>query len=123
MAYKSLKNHEVITGFTNVFFNPLYVKSLANYIVNTILVKPVSPGIYHFGSADYVSKFDFINMVASIFNFDSSLIKPTEVNEIGGVARALNTTLNTTETQKTLGLKFPSIKEDLISLYNDINHE
>jgi len=123
-AYKALKNQEAISGFTNVFFNPLYVKSLAKYIVNSILAKPVNPGIYHFGSADFISKFDFINLVASVFNFDHSLIKPAVADhEIGGVARALNTTLNTVGTRKKLGLKFPSVKEDLTSLYNDINHE
>ncbi len=123
-AYRALKNQEVISGFTNVFFNPLYVKSLAKFIVDSILAKPINPGIYHFGSADFISKFDFINLVASVFNFDPSLIKPTLANhEIGGVVRALNTTLNTAETQKKLGLKFPTLKEDLISLYNDINHE
>ena len=123
-SYKALKNQEAISGFTNVFFNPLYVKSLAKFIVDSVLAKPVNPGIYHFGSADSISKFDFINLVASVFNFDHSLIKPTVANhEIGGVARALNTTLNTAETQKKLGLKFPSVKEDLTSLYNDIHHE
>lgn len=120
-AYKALKNHEVISGFTNVFFNPLYVKSLAKFVVDSVLAKPVNPGIYHFGSADFISKFDFINHVASVFNFDHSLIKPSVANhEIGGVTRALNTTLNTAETQKKLGLKFPSVKQDLKSLYNDI---
>lgn len=123
-AYKALRNQEVISGFTNVFFNPLYVKSLAKFIADSILAKPVNPGIYHFGSSDYISKFDFINLVAAVFNFDPLLIKPSVANhEIGGVARALNTTLNTAETQKKLGLKFPSVKEDLVSLYNDMNHE
>jgi dTDP-4-dehydrorhamnose reductase len=122
-AYRALKNQEVISGFTNVFFNPLYVKSLAKFIVDSILAKPINPGIYHFGSADFISKFDFINLVASVFNFDPSLIKPTVANhEIGGVTRALNTTLNTAGTQQKLGLKFPTVKEDLIGLHNDINH-
>jgi dTDP-4-dehydrorhamnose reductase len=120
-AYKALRNQETISGFTNVFFNPLYVKSLAKFIVDSIVAKPVNPGIYHFGSADFISKFDFISLIASVFNFDHSLIKPIVANhEIGGVARALNTTLNTAETQNELGLKFPSVKQDLTSLYNDI---
>jgi len=122
-AYSSLKSGKAISGFSNIMFNPLYVKTLARLIVDVVLLNEIKKGVYHFGSSGYLSKYDFVQLVAQTFEFDSSLILPVSADrEINGVKRPMNTTLNIEETQNELGITFPGIEQELISISTDLKY-
>lgn len=114
-VYKSLKEEGQINGFSNVLFNPLFCGFYGELIENFILSKP-QIGIYNFAASDEISKYEFLTRVAQEMKLNSSLISPLElINEQGGVIRPLNTTLNTQKAQM-LGLKFPSMDENIKQL-------
>lgn len=119
---KSLKEGKEIQGFSNILFNPLYVKTLANFLVFSILLEEIESGIYHFGSSDYYSKFDFLKLVASIFGYDQGLIQAVEANDaIQGVSRPLNTTLNVSETQRRLNIMLPTLEQEVVKMFKELN--
>lgn len=120
-AFKALSKGEEVKGFTNVIFNPLYVKTLAEILVFSVLFKDIEKGVYHFGSSDYNSKYEFLRMVARVFGFDSNLIKPIEAAAMQlGTIRPLNTTLNVTSSEQKLGINFPKLNDEVKSIFHDI---
>ena len=38
--------------------------------------------MYHFGSEDYISRYDFAKQIAKIFDLDSSLIYPVKTSDL-----------------------------------------
>lgn len=120
-AYSELKNGKPVNGFSNVHFNPLYTGSLATMIGNFIENENAA-GIYHFGSAGKLSKYDFLLKVAQYFDFDASLITPLELEPFAlGVRRPLNTTLNVDKLSKS-GIHIPTIDDCFQSLYLDFKN-
>ena len=69
-----LRNREVLTGYTNVIFNPVSVRQLSNYIYNNT---NIHTGIINVGTIGAISKYDFLKLVANINKEDDSLIQPT----------------------------------------------
>jgi dTDP-4-dehydrorhamnose reductase len=117
-AYQSLLAGKETPGFTNIRFNPLYVGSLAGLIVGAI--SGAAPGVYHFGCQAGLSKYEFIKQIAATFQLDPSLVKMTVAQSVAGVKRPGDTTLNTTETARRLGISFPSIAEEMIRISKDL---
>lgn len=69
-----LRNREILTGYTNVLFNPVSVRQLSKYIYNSI---KTHTGVVNVGTVGTISKYDFLKLVAIINNEDDSLIQPT----------------------------------------------
>jgi dTDP-4-dehydrorhamnose reductase len=118
-AYKSLSTNTAISGYENVYFNPLYCAVLAEKIAE-LLELQFERGIYHIGTTDNVSKFDFLRRTAQYFNFSQNLISPVMLDNSPGTGamRPLNTTLNTDKVQG-LGIVLPSIDASINLLFND----
>ena len=49
-------------------------------------------GIFHFGSSDKVSRYDFANIIADVFDLDSQLINKVSSEELNFTARRPNNT-------------------------------
>lgn len=93
-AYKELENGNTIDGYTNMYFNPMYVGQLA-YFIDVLLNADIKFGTYNVSSNEVLSKYDFLLKIANLFDFDNSLINPKEFQNNNLVApRALNTTLD-----------------------------
>jgi dTDP-4-dehydrorhamnose reductase len=93
-AIKSLEGGSAIEGFEDVYFNPVYTKQLAR-LISKLISGVDYKGIINIGSRDYISKYDFLQSLAGIFNFDRSKIKPDSVSSVKFAAkRPQNTTLN-----------------------------
>ena len=91
--YNSLKNQKNINVVTDQISNPVYINDFIRILNNCILLR--FTGILHYGSEDYISRFDFALLVAKIFNFDSSLVNKITTNDLNQVAkRPLNSSLN-----------------------------
>ena len=114
-AYTSLSNGQAITGFANVFFNPLYCFQLAE-IIHKISARKIN-GVFHVGSTDVISKYDFLLAVAKQFSLKSDLIGKSQLDPIAlGAMRPLNTTLNTKKVE-SFGIEMPGMKINLNSLH------
>jgi dTDP-4-dehydrorhamnose reductase len=91
---ENLKSNSLISGFSDVHFNPLYTGQLAN-IIKDIIDDP-QYGILHAGSNEVISKFHFLKALAQVFGYNPDLIIPASIQQHEFVAkRPLNTSLNT----------------------------
>ena len=73
----SLKNNQKIYLFSDVFYTPIHVHKLANYILE--LVNMNSKGIFNVCSNNRISKFDFGIMIAESMKKDKNLIVPIKI--------------------------------------------
>lgn len=93
-GYSALKKGSNINGFSNMFFNPLYVGQLASFL-GQLIQSNADFGIYNTTSTKGISKFDFLKKIAKEFHYSQDLIKSVEYHPSRMEApRALNTTLN-----------------------------
>ena len=90
--YQSFQKGETISGYTNVYFNPLYVEQLAE-IIYAFCTSRFPFGIYHIASTDVLSKYKFLYMIMQNFNFNALLLHKSELKNTSKVMRPLNTTL------------------------------
>lgn len=109
-AIDKLKSGKRINGFTDVIFSPLFVNDLAKLILD--MIENNLTGIYHAGSSDSCSKYEFLRLVANEFSLDGDLVNPISIDEVRLIAkRPKNTSLDSTKLQNMLGCKLPTIKE------------
>jgi len=111
----SLSNKKKITGFSDIIFNPLEVSNLSNLLVE--LTESNYTGIIHLSSNNSISKYDFILKVASVFEFDKSLIKKGNYITSSLIAkRPKNTTLNHSLSTNILKTPIISLSSSLESI-------
>lgn len=92
--YKKLNSNHSISGFKDVFFNPLYIGQLAELI--TIVINKNITGVLHAGCIEKISKYQFVLLIADAFGFNKSLINADISDTIQStIKRPKNTTLNT----------------------------
>jgi dTDP-4-dehydrorhamnose reductase len=119
-GYSELNNDKSVNGFSNMFFNPMYVGQLAS-LIERIVTDEVRFGTYNVGASDKISKYDFLAKIASDFNFTSNAVVPVEFDQKKFVAkRALNTTLDVSKIQSvfkdfdfSINTGFSMLKKDL----------
>ncbi len=110
--YNNLAAGNPVNGFSDVFFNTLYVHSLADILDEMISLNAC--GIYHVFSAEHQSKYSFGVSVAEKFGFDPGLVRPVSW-KAGGLAarRSPNLIMNTEKLQALLGHGLPGQQECL----------
>lgn len=115
---ENLRAGEPCHGFTDISISPLLANQLAGVLLR---IQEVGlSGVYHVGSEDSVSKYDFGVSLAKAFALDSSLIQPVGVDQ-GRLraARPRDLALESEKVQRALGLKLPTTQagiEDLRAL-------
>jgi len=116
-AIHEAKNKKMISGFSDVYFNPLYVKQLARVIKHLIIRS--ENGVIHAGTREAVTKFEFLMELYRRFGFPANRIKPISIDEIEFKgARPKNTTLNVNRLKEITG-DAPSIYNGLDEFVND----
>lgn len=101
-AYSELINNNEIPGYTNVFFNPLFVNHLSEALV-CFLEMNIPFGTYNLGSNKKISKLNFIKTIATIFEISNNKIIDTNyVNNVNGARRPLNTYLDCSKAKSHL---------------------
>lgn len=122
-AYSELKNGKEINGFSNMFFNPLYVGQLADFLVE-LSNSDAEFGIYNLATTDKISKYEFLVKIAEEFSFGQKKVKALKFDQNNVVApRALNTVLDNTKVRnlfKNFDFTFDS---GFSMLKNDIKNE
>jgi len=117
-ALERLANREALDGFVDVRFNPLYTRQLAD-IIKDHFVTGASRGVWHVGSDQHISKYEFLVKLAKVFQYSQSLIRPASIEKAHfSVARPKNTTLNTTKLNGIVG-DTPSLETGLVMFWED----
>lgn len=112
--YNSLAAGSFVQGFTDRSFSPLYVGELANILLS--LLEKNAHGIFHAGSSDAVSKFDFGVALARRFGLNEQLVQPAAATQTSA-PRAKNLSLNTRKLASLLGRRLPSVAEGIGRLH------
>jgi len=108
----SLTKEKEISVVEDQWNNPTWTGSLAVVIDRAIDTQVT--GLVHWGDGDLVSRFDFANKIADVFNLKKSLIKPILTSELNQTAkRPLKSGLTSDYAQNILNLEPPTIKECL----------
>lgn len=100
-AYKNFAMGQTISGYNNIHFNPLHTAQIARTILALINIQ--FEGTVHIGCTEHVSKFQFLQQLARNLGYPDSLVRECDYQQSDiGVARPLNTTLDTTKLQSLL---------------------
>ena len=92
--------------------NPTWTQSMAK-IIGLCIDKKVS-GVYHWGDAEFVSRYKFAKMIAKKYTLETNLINPISTEKLGQVApRPLNSGLISNKLMSALNIKQPSINDCL----------
>lgn len=118
-ALKEFEVGNVISGFYDVFFNPVYTKQLAKEIYN--LINQDFKGTINIGCKERISKYEFLVKLAEVFNINKMLVSKSSIENISFDAkRPKNTTLNTLKLNDTINHEL-EIEAGLEELFNDYN--
>ena len=110
-VYKSLTNNKSISVVNDQISNPTYVPHLVEVIFLCIILH--TEGIYHYGSDDFLSRYEFAIIIAKVFGFDKSLISPIDTKSLFKKVKSY-----TAKRPMHSGLKVDKIESELnISTY------
>ena len=110
--YNSLKQESVVSGFSDVYFSPLYVKDTISAL--RYLASNKNSGIIHLASSTPISKYEFGLKVATLLGLSKELIAETQAQDLPfGQLRSLNLSINNQKMLKIYQPKF-SIEEGIL---------
>ncbi|MDP6966699.1 MAG: NAD(P)-dependent oxidoreductase [Candidatus Marinimicrobia bacterium] len=100
----SLEASKNITVVNDQWGNPTWTGGLAEAIKMSIILD--IRGIFNYGGAEYLTRFEFARKIAEVFSLDVSLISPTTTETLGQAApRPLKSGLVTEKVEEILGLR------------------
>lgn len=109
---RELSQGRTLGGFTNVYFNPLFVDQVVELIHE--IWSSGTRGVVHLGSGGTCSKYQLAREIAGHCGFDASLVEPALLDSVKLAApRPLNTTLNTGLASRSLSRNMPSRESGL----------
>ena len=112
---------ETITGYEDLFFNPLYIGQLASLISKLLVVDYC--GTLNAGCSEFISKYQFAVDVATEFGWDTSLITPGRSDQFASkLSRPKNTTLNTDKLKQVAGY-VPDFRSGIKQLFIDFQNK
>ena len=114
--YNKLSAGEPCSGFTDVWFCPMFVGDLAGTLVR-MLDKGLS-GLYHVVGSQALTKYDFGVRISQQFGFDPQQVLPKSVEESGLKARrSHNLRLSVNKLSTDLGLEIPAVSTGIAKFY------
>ena len=120
-AYKALSAGSKINGFSNVYFNPLYVGQIAD-LLHVFFKLEIKNETFHLGAEDNVSKYEFLSQIIGIFNFDENQLNSVLYdNTQFSSPRALNTTLDISKIKKVINNFNFSLRSGILKMKNDLH--
>jgi len=94
------------------FSNPTFIDDLVQAISKVIEFR--KHGVYNIGGKEFLSRYEFTEIIADYFNLDKSLITPIKTKELNQAAkRPLKSGLITLKAETELGYKPVAIRESL----------
>lgn len=115
-AILMLKNKSIFAGFDDVFYTPISVPYLLQFMVG-VLEKEFS-GIVHIAGSERISKYEFILKLAKILNLDSSnLKKESYLEKTKTVQRPKDMSLNTKKLASLISKEIPDAESSIRSIF------
>lgn len=107
-----LSEGKAITGFSDVFFNPLGIFHLAKIVLD--LVETSESGILHVGASSSMSKYDFLIRLACRFGWNTELIERGKLADVPLKARRPKVTcMDIGRVSALLNRSMPSIEQGI----------
>lgn len=109
----NLKAGKEVSGFIDVFFTPIYAKSLSEILKK--LIEERFLGLYHLVGSDRLSKYDFGVKIAKSLSLDETLIVPKSSSMLENSnfsIREFELSLSN-NLLKTRGIRFNTIDQDI----------
>ena len=117
----SMRAKKKINVYENVYFSPLYIKTLCK-IINKIKTKKIS-GIFNLGSKKGMSKQKFAEMLCNKLNFDKScLIKKSFFSNNQETNRPLDMRLDNSLFEKKFKIILPNMRSEVFKLVHDYKY-
>jgi dTDP-4-dehydrorhamnose reductase len=114
--FNGLSAGRLVSGFTDVWFCPLFVGDLAEILIG-MLEKGLT-GLYHVVGTEALTKYEFGLRIARQFGFDEGLVIPTSVEESGLKARrAHNLRLSVHKLSTDLGHEIPGVSTGIAQFH------
>lgn len=115
-AIKKFENGIQIEGFDDVLFNAIYTKHLSKIITELAVID--FTGIINVASLNFISKYQFLNYLASKFEFpEKRVLKSLSSSNNAQILRPQNTTLNIGMAKNIFSI--PSIYSGVDDMYSD----
>ena len=109
---RSLKEKTQINVVNDQYNNPTWTKSISRVIL--LCIQKKISGLYHWGDRDILSRYQFSQKIAKIFNLDKSLIKPIKTSELSQVAkRPLKSGLISKKMEEAINVYAPAVEDCL----------
>ena len=113
---RNLKEGKTVNAAVDQIISPTFVEDIPKAV--EVLVEKEAKGIFHLASKEHFSRFEFVNTIADLFNFDKTAIKPVKLDDFKMLAkRPKNTFLNTDKISNFYEIK--PIKENLEKIKNE----
>jgi len=101
---ESLESGKEIRVVDDQYSNPTWTGALAEAI--KLLIVMNCEGLFHYGGADFISRYHFALRIAKVFKLDSSPIKRISTDELNQDAnRPLRSGLTTHKIEETVGIR------------------
>lgn len=109
---EKLKSGEDVSFFSDVFFSPLSMDTLAEMIL--FIIKKPSYGVYNLGSREGMSKAEFAQAIANKFNLSMQNAKSILSSSLNFKARRpLNMKMDVSLFEKEFDIKLPTLLEEI----------
>ncbi|MCB9757489.1 MAG: SDR family oxidoreductase [Candidatus Omnitrophica bacterium] len=119
---EELKAGRDVQGFTDVIFSSLYTFDLAD-LISKMMSRNLS-GIYNCGSANAISKYEFLLQLAKKTGLKAEQIHAGFVDQFPLKAkRAKNLSMNVTKLAKDLAVRLPTSEESLDHFVADLGKD
>ncbi|HKI78324.1 MAG TPA: dTDP-4-dehydrorhamnose reductase [Ignavibacteriaceae bacterium] len=116
----SVREGKQINIVTDQVNNPTFIDDLVQAINEVIEFRKT--GVYNIGGREFLTRFDFTEIIADFFNLDKSLINPITTDELNQKAtRPLKSGLLTLKAETEMGFKPHSISETLVLMKRELN--
>lgn len=113
----TLKRGDTWTGWSNIFFSPIYCGTLC-VILEQMMLDNMS-GVFNIGCQERVSKYKFAHSVAEVwglpFNVHPTLYSP----KLGEASRPLDVSLDCNKAYSA-GYGMPNLYNDLVAMHDDL---
>tara|TARA_B100000700_G_C15058606_1_gene864295 strand:- start:2553 stop:3362 length:810 start_codon:yes stop_codon:yes gene_type:complete len=116
-AYNSFASNRQVTGYSDVFFNAIYTKQLVRSVYH--LIKNNHVGVINIAGDYSISKFEFLQKICKIFNFNESLLIEGKQPTNFSVNRNKDITLNIDEAKQKYNIKL-ELEKGIVELKKDL---
>ena len=118
----SLERNTPIQLFDDVYYTPVSVASLREYIL--ALVEKSANGIFNVTSSERITKYEFGCLLTDAFGYSKNLIEPVSIESIPGLTqRPKDMSLSNHKLSVFLSKSISSLKEQILALKEEVKQQ